>query len=97
MKKYHRAVTEQAESKEYFKSLTSAAPAELIPKWTEEVTHAEQQRGNKLEVMDVYQARIPKAKGRRDIELELGQRELHGELVGQATWISHGLKAEEAQ
>lgn len=97
VKKYQRAVAEQVESKEYFTSLTDAAPAELIPTWTEEVTYAEQHRGNQLDVMDVYQARIPKAKGRRDIELELGQRKLEGELIGQASWISQGLKVEEAQ
>lgn len=47
--------------------------------------------------MDVYRVRIPKARGRRDIELELGQRELEGDLIGQASWISHGIKVEEAQ
>ena len=47
--------------------------------------------------MDVYQARVPKPKGRKEVEVELGQTELEGDITGQATWISHGLKVEEAQ
>lgn len=97
MKKYQRAVIEQRESREYLVGLTAAAPAELIPSWTEEVTTAEADRDNDIEAMDVYRVRIPKARGRRDIELELGQRELEGDLIGQASWISHGIKVEEAQ
>ncbi len=29
--------------------------------------------------MDIYQAKVPKPKGRKEIELELGQKELQGD------------------
>ena len=97
VKKYQCALLESQETAQYFQDLTSAAPPALIPRWTEQVKAAERKRGNDLEVMDIYQAKIPKPAGRREIELDLGQRELDGEVTGQATWISHGLKIEEAQ
>ncbi len=97
IKKYNRARVEQQDSKDYFVGLSKQAPAELIPKWTAEVTEAEQKRVNSVEVMDVYQARVPKAKGRKEIEMELGQNELERDITGQASWISYGLQLEEAQ
>ena len=97
IKKYQQAVIEQCESKEYLAGLTGQAPAELIPKWSDEISEAERNRSSLVKAMDVYQARVPKAKGRKEVELELGQTELEGDITGQATWISHGLKVEEAQ
>ncbi len=40
---------------------------------------------------------MPKAKGRKEIEMELGQNELERDITGQASWISYGLQLEEAQ
>ncbi len=69
----------------------------MIPKWTAEVTEAERKRGSSVNAMDIYQARVPKPKGRKEIEVELGQQELERDLTGQASWISYGLQLEEAQ
>ena len=82
---------------EYFEDLSEAAPAALIPAWSEQVENAENNRSRKHEVMDIYQARVPSAKGRKEIEVELGQQELAGDTTGQASWISHVLHVEEAQ
>ncbi len=97
IKKYKRARLEQQESKDYYFGLTAQAPAELIPKWTAEVTEAERKRVNSVEAMDIYQARVPKAKGRKEVEIELGQQELERDMTGQASWLSYGLQLEEAQ
>ncbi len=48
IKKYNRARVEQQDSKDYFVGLSKQAPAELIPKWTAEVTEAEQRRVNSV-------------------------------------------------
>ncbi len=54
----------------------------MIPKWTAEVTEAERKRGSSVNAMDIYQARVPKPKGRKEIEVELGQQELERILQG---------------
>ena len=82
---------------EYFEDLSEAAPAALIPAWSEQVENAENNRSRKHEVMDIYRVAIPKAATRKEIELQLSQEELSSELTGQASWISEGLKCEEAQ
>ena len=97
VKKYTRAVTKQRESREYLSGLTAQAPAECIPKWSTEVTDAEEKRPQSVKAMDIYRAKVPKPKGRKEIEVELGQQELQGNRAGQAGWISQGLKVEEAQ
>ncbi|KAF8956034.1 hypothetical protein BDZ97DRAFT_1672276, partial [Flammula alnicola] len=97
-KKYFRAVKEQQSSQDYYDGLTEAAPTELIPEWTEQIIAAEGRRQNNPDVMDIYQVKVKKAPTRREIELQLSEKELRGgEQTGQATWISQGLKLEEAQ
>ncbi len=97
LKKYHRAVREAAETSDYFAGLSESAPKHLVPEWKRQVAEAESERNDDVSVMDVYQARIPKPPGRQEIEVQLGQRELGNDASGVASWISQGLKIEEAQ
>ena len=97
LKKFHRAVREANDSSEYFAGISESAPQHLIPGRTKQVTDTEHLRGDDVTAMDVYQARIPKPPGRREVEVELGQQELGDKNAGQASWLSHGLKVEEGQ
>ena len=92
-----KLVVATSDSSEYFTGISEFAPQHLFPGWTKQVTHAEHLHGDDVTAMDVYQARIPKPPGRREVEVELGQQELGDKNAGQASWLSHGLKVEEGQ
>ena len=98
VKKYQRAATESVESRLYFEDMTAAAPAGMVAIWENEIKTAEANRNRNEKVMDIYQVRIKKAPSRKEIELQLAERELHKPgQNGQANWLSDGIKLEETQ
>ncbi len=60
VKKYERAVKEQAEISDYFEALTDACSPELIALWTREIGHAEAARQQNVKSMDYMNARVDK-------------------------------------
>jgi len=60
IKKYERAVREQAEISEYFADFTAACPQHLIPVWTRDIEHAEVTRQENVKSMDYMNANLKK-------------------------------------
>jgi len=60
IKKYERAIREQAEVSEYFIDLTAACPQHLIPVWTRDIEHAEATRHENVTSMDYMNANLKK-------------------------------------
>ena len=60
IKKYERAVREQAEVSEYFTDFTAACPQHLIPVWTRDIEHAKVTRQENVTSMDYMNANVKK-------------------------------------
>jgi hypothetical protein len=97
-KKHTRALKEEADSQKYFAMIEESAPKEHRDKWEAEIREAEKNRATSIESMDIMRNRVLKVASRKDIELQIAEKELneHGQL-GQAAWISFGLDLEQEQ
>jgi len=60
IKKYERAVNEQAKASQYFASLTEICPQELIPVWTRKIEEAEVTRQRDVTSMDYMKTTVKK-------------------------------------
>jgi len=60
IKKYERAVKEQAEITKYFESLTESSPQHLLPVWTRDIEKAEASRQEDVTSMDYMNLNVEK-------------------------------------
>jgi regulatory protein YycI of two-component signal transduction system YycFG len=60
VRKYERALREQAEISEYFTDITQSSPQHLIPVWTCDIEHAEATRQENVKSMDYMNPKIEK-------------------------------------
>jgi len=60
VKKYERALREQAEISVYFTDLTQSSPQHLIPVWTRDIEHAEATRQDNVKNMDYMNPKVEK-------------------------------------
>ena len=60
VRKYERALREQAEISEYFTDITQSSPQDLIAVWTRDIEHAEATRQDNVTNMDYMNPKIEK-------------------------------------
>jgi hypothetical protein len=62
IKKYQRAMENDANSREYFNQLSAAATEEQLVAWETEISKAEDKRASEPESMDCMAPKVPKGR-----------------------------------
>lgn len=94
-KRYIRAREQEPETRSYKEDIEALIPPALLTQWAAAAKRAERKRELDPAAMDFMRSKLEKGKTRKEIELELGAKEMQQQQkTGAAAWLADGLQLE---